>query len=259
MDLRERFGGYGVLITGAARGIGAATARRLTAEGARVLVADVDEEAARATAEELPGAVAVRCDVADQESVDAAVAHAVEVFGGLDVLVNNALGQVAPDRDRFEDEPDEVWAVQHDVTFMGAVRCARAALPHLAAGGRGAVVTIGSVNGQADFGNHAYSAAKAGLASLTRTLAGDAAARGVRVNQIDPGTIATRAWAGKEAGLAALAERVYPLGRVGTPDDIAAAVAFLASPDASWITGTVLRVDGGLLAVNKHFREVLGD
>ncbi|MFI0926379.1 SDR family NAD(P)-dependent oxidoreductase [Streptomyces sp. NPDC021012] len=260
MDLRERFGGYAVLVTGAARGIGAATARRLTAEGARVLVTDIDEEAARRTAGELPGAEAARCDVGDQESVDAAVAHAVRAFGRLDVLVNNALAPVAADRDRFEDEPDAHWTGQLDVTLMGAVRCSRAALPHLAAaGGRGAIVTIGSVNAEADFGNHAYSAAKAGLASLTRTLAGDAAPRGVRVNQINPGTIATTAWAGKEKQLEALATRVYPLGRVGTPEDVAAAVAFLASTDASWITGTTLRVDGGLLAVNTHFAEVLND
>ncbi|MFD3332362.1 SDR family NAD(P)-dependent oxidoreductase [Streptomyces sp. NPDC058700] len=260
MELTTRFDGYGVLVTGAARGIGAATARRLAAEGARVLVTDIDEEEAGRTAADLPGAVALRCDVADRSSVEAAVAYAVEAFGGLDVLVNNALGPVSPDRDRFEDEPDEAWAAQHDVTFMGTVRCARAALPHLAAaGGRGAIVTIGSVNAEVDFGGHAYSAAKAGLASLTRTLAGDAAPRGVRVNQINPGTIATRAWAGREAELAALAGRVYPLRRVGTPEDVAAAVAFLASADASWITGTVLRVDGGLLAVNTHFAEVLGD
>ncbi|MEU2118653.1 SDR family oxidoreductase [Streptomyces sp. NPDC016459] len=260
MELTRRFDGYGVLVTGAARGIGAATARRLAAEGARVLVTDLDEEEAGKTAADIPGAVALRCDVADLSSVEAAVAYAVEAFGGLDVLVNNALGPVAPDRDRFEDEPDDAWAAQHDVTFMGAVRCARAALPHLAAaGGRGAIVTIGSVNAEVDFGGHAYSAAKAGLASLTRTLAGDAAPRGVRVNQINPGTIATRAWAGREAELAALADRVYPLGRVGTPEDVAAAVAFLASADASWITGTVLRVDGGLLAVNTHFAEVLDD
>ncbi|MFF9852713.1 SDR family NAD(P)-dependent oxidoreductase [Streptomyces litmocidini] len=259
MDLRERFQGHAALVTGAGRGIGAATARRLAEEGARVLVTDIDEEAARATATALPGAEALRCDVADRASVETAVAYAVRTFGRLDVLVNNALGPVTHDRDRFEDEPDEPWAVQHDVTFMGAVRCARAAMPHLAAaGGRGAIVTIGSVNAEADFGGHAYSAAKAALASLTRTLAGDAAPRGVRVNQIDPGTIATTAWAGREADLTALAARVYPLGRVGTPEDVAAAVAFLASADASWITGTTLRVDGGLLAVNTHFGEVLG-
>ncbi|MFD9241819.1 SDR family NAD(P)-dependent oxidoreductase [Streptomyces sp. NPDC059556] len=260
MDLRERFGGYAVLITGAARGIGAATARRLAAEGARVLVTDVDEAAARKTAEGIPGADHRHCDVGDQSSVDGATAYAVEAFGRLDVLVNNALGPVVPDRARFEDEPDAVFAVQHDLTFMGAVRCSRAALPHLAAaGGRGAIVNIGSVNAETDFGNHAYSAAKAGLASLTRTLAGDAAARGVRVNQVNPGTIATTAWSGKDRELRTLADRVYPLSRVGAPEDVAAAVAFLASADASWITGTVLRVDGGLLAVNTHFAEVLGD
>ncbi|MFI9115621.1 SDR family NAD(P)-dependent oxidoreductase [Streptomyces venezuelae] len=260
MDLRERLGGYAVLVTGAARGIGAATARRLAAEGARVLVTDVDEEAARSTAAEIPGARPWRCDVGEQSSVDAAVSYAVEAFGRLDVLVNNAFGPVTPDRERFEDEPDEAFGGQYALTFMGAVRCSRAALPHLAAAdGRGAIVTIGSVNAEADFGNHAYSAAKAGLASLTRTLAGDAARRGVRVNQIDPGTIATRAWAGRERELRLLSERVYPLARVGTPEDIAAAVAFLASPDAAWITGTTLRVDGGLLAVNTHFAEVLGD
>ncbi|GGV02968.1 oxidoreductase [Streptomyces litmocidini] len=260
MDLRERFRGCAALVTGAGRGIGAATARRLAEEGARVLVTDIDEEAARATATALPGAEALRCDVADRASVETAVSYAVRTFGRLDVLVNNALGPVTPDRDRFEDEPDETWAVQHDVTFMGAVRCARAAMPHLAAaGGRGAIVTIGSVNAEADFGGHAYSAAKAALASFTRTLAGDAAPRGVRVNQVVPGTIATPAWAGRETDLTALATRVYPLGRVGTPEDVAAAVAFLASTDASWITGTTLRVDGGLLAVNTHFGEVLGE
>ncbi|MFF8838347.1 SDR family NAD(P)-dependent oxidoreductase [Streptomyces sp. NPDC015130] len=256
----RRFEEYAVLVTGAARGIGAATARRLAAEGARVLVTDIDEAGAARTAAGLPGAAALRCDVGDRDSVEAAVAYAVKTFGGLDVLVNNALAPVAPDPDLFEDEPDGGWADQLDVTLMGAVRCSRAALPHLAAaGGRGAIVTIGSVNAEAGFGSHAYSAAKAGLASLTRTLAGHAAPRGVRVNQIDPGTIATPAWAGREAELAALADRVYPLGRVGTPEDVAAAVAFLASRDASWITGTVLRVDGGLLAVNTHFAEVLGD
>ncbi|MFH8977861.1 SDR family NAD(P)-dependent oxidoreductase [Streptomyces sp. NPDC017890] len=254
-----RFTDHGVLITGAARGIGAATARRFAAEGARVLLTDVDLAAARRTAGELTEqgllAEAFACDVADRTSVEAAVAHAANTFGALDVLVNNAYA-CSPDAPLFEDEPDEGWARDLDVTLTGAYRCCRAALPHLAASGRGAIVGIGSVNGVQDFGNHAYSAAKAGLASLTRTLAGHAAARGVRVNLVAPGTVRTTAWAGRDEELAAV-RRLYPLGRVGEPEDIAAAVAFLASRDASWITGTTLVVDGGLTAVNTGFRQAV--
>ncbi|MFE9373813.1 SDR family NAD(P)-dependent oxidoreductase [Streptomyces sp. NPDC006711] len=251
-----RFQGHIALVTGAGRGIGAAVARRLTAEGAQVLIADVDLAGAEATAAELKGAVARHCDVADRASVEAAAAFAVEEFGRLDILVNNAYSCHA-DADRFEDEDDEGWARDLDITLTGAFRCSRAALPHLAASGRGAIVNIGSVNGEQDFGNHAYSAAKAGLASLTRTLAGDAAARGVRVNLVHPGTIRTPAWADRADQLDRLAA-AYPLGRVGEPEDIAAAVAFLASADASWVTGTTLRVDGGLLAVNTGFQHVTG-
>ncbi|MFJ8185686.1 SDR family NAD(P)-dependent oxidoreductase [Streptomyces sp. NPDC096105] len=250
-----RFAGYGVLITGAARGIGAATATRFAEEGARVLIADADPEAGERTAAELRDrgltVRAVACDVTGQASVEAAVAHAVRAFGSLDVLVNNA-AHCTPDAHRFEDEPEEEWAADLDVTLTGAYRCCRAALEHLEASGRGAIVTIGSVNGLQDFGNHAYSAAKAGLISLTRTLAGHAGPRGVRVNLVAPGTVRTRAWAGRSDDLAAISE-LYPLGRVGEPEDIAAAVAFLASRDASWITGTTLVVDGGITAVNHGF------
>ncbi|MFD5032472.1 SDR family NAD(P)-dependent oxidoreductase [Streptomyces sp. NPDC058220] len=252
----QRFDGYGVLITGAGQGIGAATARRLAAEGARVLVTDLDEKRAATAAGSIPGAVAFGCDVAERSSVEAAVAYAVECFGSLDVLVNNAYACTL-DAPLFEDEPDEVWARDLDITLTGAFRCARAALPHLVASGRGSIVTIGSVNGEQDFGNHAYSAAKAGLTSLTRTLAGHAAPRGVRVNLVAPGTIHTDAWTGREAELGRAAAH-YPMGRVGTPDDIAAAVAFLASPDASWITGTTLPVDGGLLTSNVGLRRAIG-
>ncbi|MFC7304313.1 SDR family NAD(P)-dependent oxidoreductase [Streptomyces monticola] len=252
----RRFEGHAVLITGAARGIGAATARRLAQEGARVLLTDVDGPAAERTAAELRdgGAEAegLVCDVASRAAVEAAVAYAVERFGCLDVLVNNAFS-CTPDTPLFEDEPDEVWEHDLDITLNGAFRCARAALPHLAASGRGAIVSVGSVNGEMSFSNHAYSAAKAGLASLTRTLADHAAPRGVRVNLVAPGTVRTGAWAGREDQLAAVSA-LYPLGRVGEPEDIAAAVAFLASRDAAWITGTTLRVDGGLLSVNKAFQ-----
>lgn len=251
----RRFEGYGALITGGARGIGEATARRLASEGARVLIADIDAEAAQRTASSIEGAAAVTCDVGDRASVEAAVARAVEVFGSLDVLVNNAFSS-SWDTGPLEELPDESWHRDLDITLGGALRCARAAWPFLGTSGRGAVVNIGSINADQDFGGHAYSAAKAGLASLTRTLAGEGAARGIRVNQVNPGTIRTRAWEGRERSLEILSG-VYPLGRVGEPGDIAAAVAFLASSDAAWVTGTTLRVDGGVVAVNTAFRRML--
>lgn len=114
------------------------------------------------------------------------------------------------------------------------------------------------MNGAQDFGNHAYSAAKAGLTSLTRTLAGHAGRRGVRVNLVMPGTVRTSAWEGRDDELDVVSG-LFPLGRVGEPEDIAAAVAFLASRDASWITGTTLAVDGGLTAVNTGFRLSLSE
>ncbi|WP_328910642.1 SDR family oxidoreductase [Streptomyces sp. NBC_00234] len=256
-----RFDGYAVLITGAGQGIGAATARRLASEGAAVLVTDLDAARAENAAAEIRKAggtaESLPCDVGDRSAVEAAVAHAVAAFGRLDVLVNNAYS-AGTDLPLFEDETDEVWQRDLDISLSGPFRCSRAALPHLVASGRGAIVSIGSVNGEQDFGGHAYSAAKAGLAGLTRTLAGHAAPRGVRVNLVAPGTIRTDAWAGRDAQLDALST-LYPLGRVGEPDDIAAAVAFLASRDASWITGTTLRVDGGLLAVNTGFRHMLSE
>ncbi|MYR24690.1 MULTISPECIES: SDR family oxidoreductase [unclassified Streptomyces] len=251
--MTQRFEGHAALITGAARGIGAATARRLAAEGARVLLTDADEVAARATAAAIPGAEPYRLDVRIRAEAEAAVAHAVERFGRLDVLVNNAYA-AGDDAELFEDESDEVWERDIDVCLGGAFRCSRAALPHLVASGRGAIVTIGSVNAEADFGGHAYSAAKAALTSLTRTLAGHAGPRGVRVNLVEPGTVRTTAWADRPAHLEAFAG-LYPLGRVGEPEDVAAAVAYLASADASWVTGTTLRVDGGILAVQSGFRQ----
>lgn len=253
MTHTKRFGGHAALVTGAARGIGAAAARRLAEEGARVLLADRDGPVVANTAARLRDlgltARAVECDVADRTAVEAAVAHAVTAFGSLDVLVNCAARRT-PETPLFEDDSDEEWARDLDITLGGPYRCSRAALPHLVASGCGAIVTIGSVNALQDFGNHAYSAAKAGLGSLTRTLAG--AARGVRVNLVVPGTVRTSAWEGRESELAEM-RRLYPLGRVGEPEDIAAAVAFLASRDAAWITGTTLVVDGGLTAVNTGF------
>lgn len=259
----RRFEGYSALVTGSGRGIGAAVATRLAAEGAAVLVTDADGDLARYTAAQIRAdggtAASVVCDVTDRAAVEAAVDAAVDGFGGLDILVNNAYS-CGEDTFRFEDETDENWYRDIDATLHGAFRCCRAALPHLTAApdGRGAIVSIGSVNGERDFGAHAYSAAKAGLASLTRTLAGHCAPRGVRVNLVAPGTVRTEAWAGREDSLEQAAAH-FPLGRVGQPDDIAGAVAFLASIDAAWITGVTLPVDGGLLSTNLGLRRALGN
>jgi meso-butanediol dehydrogenase / (S,S)-butanediol dehydrogenase / diacetyl reductase len=248
-----RFTGYGVLVTAAGQGIGEATANRFAAEGAAVLVTDRDATRAERVADAIRAAGGTAepyaCDVSDSAAVEAAVTAAVDSFGGLDVLVNNAYACHAdpPSFDAHEDGP---WYEDFEITLHGAYRCIRAALPHLAAaGGRGAIVSIGSVNAEQHFGSHAYSAAKAGLASLTRTVAVEVAPRGVRVNLVEPGTVRTDAWAGRDEILER-ATAHYPLGRVGEPADIASAVAFLASADASWITGVSLPVDGGVLVSN---------
>ncbi len=258
----RRFEHRVALITGAAHGIGRATATRLATKGAAVAVTDVDAGGAASAVEELEAsgasALALGCDVTDVRSVRAAVAQTVDRFGRLDVLVSNV--GVATDTE-FEEVGDEEWQRQVDPTLNGAVRCIQAALPHLlAAPTGGAVVSVGSVNGLAGFGNEAYSAAKAGLISLTQNLALRYGRRGVRFNLVAPGTVRTRIWNRRIATDPGVLDRMaehYPLGRVGDPADIAAAVAFLASDDAAWITGTVLRVDGGVLAGHTGFlREV---
>ncbi|MHA4816777.1 SDR family NAD(P)-dependent oxidoreductase [Streptomyces aculeolatus] len=258
-----RFEGYGALVTGAGQGIGEAVARRFAAEGAQVLVTDRDgpraERAAAAIRAAGGTARGLACDVTDEEAVRAAVAYAADAFGGLHVLVNNAYA-VHRDPPRFEDWQEPDWYEDFEVTLHGAARCARAALPLLAAApGRAAIVNIGSVNAERHYGEHAYSAAKAALVSLTRTLAVESAERGVRVNLVEPGTVRTAVWENRPEVLARVVEH-YPLGRVGEPDDIAAAVAFLASPDAAWITGVSLPVDGGLLASHLAMsRGIAGD
>jgi meso-butanediol dehydrogenase / (S,S)-butanediol dehydrogenase / diacetyl reductase len=215
-----------------------------------VVLADIDGDAARSGATELSDsggrALAAECDVTDASSVAHAVTAAVATLGRLDVLVNTAGGdRMAADPD---DPDDEHWAAMLDLNLVGVVRCVRAVLPHLLCAPRGAsVVTIGSINSLVTAGSEPYSAAKAGLQVLTRNLAATHAARGVRFNLIAPATIRTRVWDDQPDDLARLTS-LYPLGRVGTPEDVAAAVAFLASDDAAWITGVTVPLDGGLLA-----------
>jgi NAD(P)-dependent dehydrogenase (short-subunit alcohol dehydrogenase family) len=242
-----RFDGRAIYISGGGHGIGRASALRLAGEGGRIAVADIDRAAAEGVAAEIVAAggtaFAITCDLTSATSVDASFAEAVERLGRLDVLVNAAGGDW--DEPAFEEISDELWDRKIDLNLTGVARSIRAALPSLIRSGPGSsVITIGSINGNFAFSGFPYSAAKAGLESLTRNLAARYGRQGVRFNLITPGTTRTRAWDGRDEQLRRLA-RLNPLGRVGEPADMAAAVAFLASDDASWITGINLPVDGG--------------
>ncbi|MFI5696003.1 SDR family NAD(P)-dependent oxidoreductase [Kribbella sp. NPDC051586] len=240
----RRFEGKVALVTAAAQGIGSAVARRLADEGASVVVTDLQEEKVSEVAAGIgEQALPLRVDVTDRGDVDAAVAAAVERFGRLDVVVNNAGGCIVSTVP--EDTSAEEWHAQLDLTLVGASRCIQAALPQLVKN-RGNVVTISSVNGLAAFGNIEYAAAKAGQIAMTVNYAARYGDLGVRFNVVAPGTIRTPNW-DSQPGTLELFGKMYPLGRVGEPEDIAAAVAFLASGDASWITGHTLPVEGGVL------------
>jgi meso-butanediol dehydrogenase / (S,S)-butanediol dehydrogenase / diacetyl reductase len=246
----KRFDGRMVFVTGAGHGIGRAIAHRLAREGASIAVADIDFDAAERVAQEVVdiggSALAVSCDITDRASVDASIVATIERFGGLDVLVNTAGGDWHPTPDERTEE--DHWNRVVDLNLTGAMRCVSAALPYLLESTHGgSVVSIGSVNGMAAFGGFPYSAAKAGLENLTKNLAVEYGHQRVRFNLVAPGTIRTRVWDNQPGSLDQLG-KIYPLGRVGEPEDIAAAVAFLASDDAAWITGTTLPVDGGIMA-----------
>lgn len=249
-----RFDQRAIYVTGAGHGIGRAIALRLVAEGGSVAVSDIDAAAAEAVAAEIVAsggtAFATTCDVTSRAAVDASIADAVSRLGKLDVLVNTAGGDWH--EPALGEIPDELFERKVDVNLTGVFRCIRAALPSLIAAGPGSnVVTIGSINGNWAFGGYAYSSAKAGLEILTKNLAARYGSQGVRFNLISPGTIRTRNWTVREDDGGKRA-RKYPLGRIGEPEDIAAAVAFLASDDASWITGVNLPVEGGITTGGLH-------
>lgn len=253
MFVEPRFKNKVALITGGGGSIGRVTALRMAAEGASVAIFDANAAsgaaAAAAIVEQGGAALAIAGSVAIEADVAAAMAACADAFGGLDVLVNNAAWAEKPTMD--ETGPDD-WDREFAVTLRGAWLCARAALPLLEAR-RGAMVNIGSVNGMAYFGSPAYSAAKAGLLSLTRSIAVEYGPRGVRANMVSPGSIRTNhpSWVKRQERDPLVFEKLtrwYPVGRVGLPEDIAAAICFLASGDAAFVNGSNLVVDGGLTA-----------
>ncbi len=211
---------------------------------------DLDEAAAREAVVELAQTgdrrhLAIQMDVTDTSSVEQATRRAASELGQIDTLVNVAGGDT--EHGTFEESDDEVWTRLLELNLLGVVRCCRSAIPHLRRSTRSpAIVTVSSINALTALGSEPYSAAKAGLMSLTTNLAASLGQDGIRVNAVAPGTIRTRVWDAQEGGADRLAP-LYPLGRVGEPEDVAGAVAFLASRDAAWITGHTLPVDGGLL------------
>ena len=242
------------LITGAGHGIGRAIAQKLAAEGAAVAVAEINEDTGRQTVELLRSAGAtahfVQTDIADYGSVDVAFAEASATLGPISLLVNNAAFTDAGD---LKGISLDAWHKEIDVNLNGTYHCIRALVPAMKQRGGGAIVNIASVNALRYFGNPSYSAAKAGIINLTQSVASEFGRDGIRCNAVLPGSVRTDniTWTirqQKDPQVFQKLARWYPLGRVAEPEDIAKAVAFLGSDEASYITGAALPVDGGLTA-----------
>jgi NAD(P)-dependent dehydrogenase (short-subunit alcohol dehydrogenase family) len=249
--------GKAVLVTGAAAGIGRATALKFAAEGAKLALADIDAEGARETEALIRKAggeaFACRCDVTRAAEVAAVVRQAVEVFGRIDCACNNAGigGKVAPLAEQSEQHFDHVIAVN----LKGVFLCLRAEIPVMVHQGGGAIVNVASVAGLSGFlGLSPYVASKHAVAGLTKNAALDYAKQGVRVNAVCPGSIDTRmleSLAEQVAGLGKMREvldPLHPIGRIGTPEEVAELIVWLCSPRASFLTGAIIPVDGGYTA-----------
>ncbi len=237
------------VITGAASGIGRATARRFAAEGAKVVVADMAIEAGTALAEEIGGTF-IEVNVAEEESVKALYVKTKETYGGIDVLFNNA-GISPPDDDSILTTTLDAWKRVQDINLTSVYLCCRYGIPYLLERGGGSIINTASfvaVMGSAT-SQISYSASKGGVLSMSRELAVEFARQGVRVNALCPGPVNTpllQELFAKDPERAARRLVHVPLGRFAEPEEIASAVLFLASDDASFVTASTFLVDGGI-------------
>lgn len=244
-----RYDGRVVLITGAARGIGFGMAQRFAEEGAAIAIVDLNEEDSAAAAAKLPKAIGIGCDVADRAAVEAAVDRTVAELGGLHVLVNNA--GITRDNLLFK-MTDVDWDLVMNVHLKGAFLMAQAAQKVFTAQRYGKILNLSSISAYGNRGQANYSAAKAGVQGFTKTLGKELGKFGINVNAIAPGFIVTEMTEATARRLGMEPEEFFkmnadfnPVGRVGQPEDIAAAAAFLCSDEASYITGQTLNVCGG--------------
>jgi len=238
------------VVTGAAQGIGQAIAATLAQHGAHVVIADINLEKAEATAQAIAAsagqrAIAVQCNVADSASAKALIDRTLAEFGRMDILINNA----GTTRDNLIMRiSDADWDLILGINLKGAFNCAKAAVRPMMKQRSGRIVNISSVVGLAgQAGQTNYSASKAGLIGFTKALAREVGSRGITVNAVAPGFIETDLTKNLSAELKETAIKNTPLGRLGTVEDVAYAVAFLVSDEAAFITGHILTVDGGLV------------
>lgn len=263
MNLANRLAGKVAIVTGGGGGIGSAVARRIVAEGGKVVVADIIHDSAAAVAARLgDAALALQFDAGDTDSIRDLIENTVRHFGGLDILHNNAAittPEIQEQDTTAVDIPLDVWKRILDVNLTGYLAGCKYAIPHMIERGGGSIINTASNSGTVgDVARIGYGTSKAGIINMTRYVATQYGRQGVRCNAVAPGIIMTEATAKAVPDIAKNFGKHLALGRMGTPEDIAAVVAFLAADEAGYITGQCIGVEGGSLIHQPHFADYMG-